>query len=79
MLFQAEILLQKYLKLNSLIKELSMDKTNSISDLLDLEVCLTSQIHNFVNEYEREGEVPYDYLDQAKRMMIRKLIILLIL
>lgn len=56
-----------------------MDKTNSISDLLDLEVCLTSQIHNFVNEYEREGEVPYDYLDQAKRMMIRKLIILLIL
>lgn len=79
MLFQAEILLQKYLKLNSLIKELSMDKTNSISDLLDLEVCLTSQIHNFVNEYEREGEVPYDYLDQAKRMIIRKLIILLIL
>lgn len=79
MLFQAEILLQKYLKLNSLIKELSMDKTNSISDLLDLEACLTSQIHNFVNEYEREGEVPYDYLDQAKRMMIRKLIILLIL
>ena len=79
MQFQAEILLQKYLKLNSLIKELSMDKTNSISDLLDLEVCLTSQIHNFVNEYEREWEVPYDYLDQAKRMMIRKLIILLIL
>lgn len=56
-----------------------MDKTNSISDLLDLEACFTSQIHNFVNEYEREGEVPYDYLDQAKRMMIRKLIILLIL
>lgn len=56
-----------------------MDKTNSISDLLDLEACLTSQIHNFVNEYEREGEVQYDYLDQAKRMMIRKLIILLIL
>lgn len=56
-----------------------MDKTNSISDLLALEVCLTSQIHNFVNEYEREGEVPYDYLDKAKRMMIRKLIILLIL
>lgn len=56
-----------------------MNKTNSISDLLALEVCLTSQIHNFVNEYEREGEVPYDYLDKAKRMMIRKLIILLIL
>lgn len=56
-----------------------MDKTNSISDLLALEVCLTSQIHNFVNKYEREGEVPYDYLDKAKRMMIRKLIILLIL
>lgn len=56
-----------------------MDKTNSISDLLAIEVCLTSQIHNFVNEYEREGEVPYDYLDKAKRMMIRKLIILLIL
>lgn len=56
-----------------------MDKTNSISDLLALEVCLTSQIHNLVNECEREGEVPYDYLDQAKRMMIRKLIILLIL
>lgn len=50
-----------------------MDKTNSISDLLALEACLTSQIHNFVNEYEREGEVPYDYLDQAKRMMIRKI------
>ena len=56
-----------------------MDKTNSISDLLALEVCLTSQIHNFVNEYEREWEATYDYLDQVKRMMIRKLIILLIL
>ena len=33
-----------------------MDKTNSISDLLALEVCLTSQIHNFVNECEREWE-----------------------
>lgn len=50
-----------------------MDKTNSISDLLDLEVCLTSQIHNFVNEYEREGKVTYDYLDQVKCMMIRKI------
>lgn len=56
-----------------------MDKTNSISNLLDLKVCLTSQIHNIVNEYEREVEVQYDYLDQAKRMIIRKLIILLIL
>lgn len=50
-----------------------MDKTNSISDLLALEVCLTSQIHNFVNECEREWEAPYDYLDQVKRMMIRKI------
>jgi hypothetical protein len=50
-----------------------MDKTNSISTLLDLEVCLTSQIHNFVNEYEREWEATYDYLDQVKRMMIRKI------
>lgn len=49
-----------------------MNKTNSISNFLDLEVCLTSQIHNLVNEYEREGEVTYDYLDQAKHMMIRK-------
>ena len=47
-----------------------MDKTNSISNLLNLEVCLTSQIHNLVNEYEREVEVTYDYLGQAKRMMI---------
>lgn len=79
MQYQVEISQQKYLKHSFLIKELLMNKMNSISDLLDLEVCLTSQIHNFVNEYEREGEVPYDYLDQAKRMMIRKLIILLIL
>lgn len=50
-----------------------MDKMNSISTLLDLEVCLTSQIHNLVNEYTREGEVPEDYLDQAKRVMIRKI------
>lgn len=50
-----------------------MDKTNSISNLLDLKVCLTSQIHNFVNEYEREWEATYDYLDQVKRMMIRKI------
>lgn len=48
-----------------------MDKINSISDLLDLEVCLISQIHNLVNE--REGETPYDYLDQVKHMMIRKI------
>lgn len=27
-----------------------MDGTNSISNLLYLEVCLTSQIHNLVNE-----------------------------
>ena len=50
-----------------------MDKTNSISNLLELEVCLTSQIHNLVNEYEREVEVTYDYLGQVKRMMIRKI------
>lgn len=50
-----------------------MDKTNSISDLLALEVCLTSQIHNLVNEYEREGKVSEDYLNQAKRVMIRKI------
>ena len=56
-----------------------MDKTNSISTLLDLEVCLTSQIHNLVNEYEREGKVSEDYLNQAKRVMIRKLTALLIL
>ena len=49
-----------------------MDKTNSISTLLDLEVCLTSQIHNLVNEYEREGKVSEDYLNQAKRV-IRKI------
>lgn len=48
-----------------------MDKTNSISNFLDLEVCLTSQIHNLVNE--REGEVPCNYLDQVKHMMIRKI------
>ncbi len=48
-----------------------MDKTNSISNLLDLEVCLTSQIHNLVNECELE--IPYCYLDKAKRMMIRKI------
>lgn len=29
-----------------------MDKTNSINNLLDLEVCLTSQIHTLVNECE---------------------------
>lgn len=56
-----------------------MDKTNSISNLLDLEVCLISQIHNLVNKYERDMEVYCYYLDQAKRMMIRKIIILLIL
>lgn len=50
-----------------------MNKMNSISTLLDLEVCLTSQIHNLVNEYEREGEVPDDYLEQAKRVLIRKI------
>ena len=71
MLFQAEILRQKYLKLNSLIRELSTDKTNSISNLLDVEVCLTSQIHNLVNECELE--IPYCYLDKAKRMTIRKI------
>lgn len=48
-----------------------MNKTNSISNFLDLEVCLTSQIHNLVNE--REWEATYDYLDQVKRMMIRKI------
>lgn len=50
-----------------------MDKINSMSNLLDLEVSLISQIHNLVNENEREGEAPYDYLDQVKRMMIRKI------
>lgn len=50
-----------------------MNKTNSISNFPNLEVCLTSQIHNLVNENEREGEVPYDYLDQVKCMMIRKI------
>lgn len=34
---------------------------------------LVSQIHNLVNGNEREGEVPYDYLDQVKCMMIRKI------
>lgn len=48
-----------------------MNKTNSISNFLDLEVCLISQIHNLVNE--REGEVSCDYLDQVKHMMIRKI------
>jgi len=50
-----------------------MDKINSMSNLLDLEVSLISQIHNLVNEYEREGKVPYDYLDQVKCMMIREI------
>lgn len=50
-----------------------MNKTNSISNFPDLEACLTSQIYNLVNENEREGEVPYDYLDQVKCMMIRKI------
>lgn len=50
-----------------------MDKINSMSNLLDLEVSLISQIHNLVNENEREVEVPYDYLDQVKCMMIRKI------
>jgi hypothetical protein len=50
-----------------------MDKINSMSNLLDLEVCLTSQIHNLVNEYEREGKVSEDYLDQVKCVMIRKI------
>ena len=44
-----------------------------MSNLLDLEVSLVSQIHNLVNEYEREGKIPYDYLDQVKCMMIRKI------
>lgn len=34
---------------------------------------LISQIHNLVNEYEREWKVPYDYLDQVKCMMIREI------
>ena len=34
---------------------------------------LVSQIHNLVKEYEREGKVTYDYLDQVKCMMIRKI------
>lgn len=50
-----------------------MDKINSMSNLLDLEVSLVSQIHNLANEYEREGKVTYDYLDQVKHMMIRKI------
>lgn len=50
-----------------------MDKINSMSNLLDLEVSLVSQIHNLVNEYEREGKISYDYLDQVKCMMIRKI------
>jgi len=50
-----------------------MDKINSMSNLLDLEVSLISQIHNLVNKNEREGEVTYDYLDQVKCMMIRKI------
>lgn len=50
-----------------------MDKINSMSNLLDLEVYLTSQIHNLVNEYEREGKVSEDYLDQVKCVMIRKI------
>lgn len=50
-----------------------MDKINSMSNLLDLEVYLTSQIHNLVNEYEREGKVSGDYLDQVKCVMIRKI------
>lgn len=50
-----------------------MDKINSMSNLLDLEVSLISQIHNLVKEYEREGKVTYDYLDQVKCMMIRKI------
>lgn len=50
-----------------------MDKINSMSNLLDLEVCLTSQIHNLVNEYEREGKVSEDYLDQVKCVMIQKI------
>ena len=50
-----------------------MDKINSMSNLLDLEVNLTSQIHNLVNEYEREGKVSEDYLDQVKCVMIRKI------
>lgn len=51
-----------------------MNKTNSISNFPpDLEVSLISQIHNLVNEYEREGKVPCDYLDQVKHMMIRKI------
>lgn len=50
-----------------------MDKINSMNNLLDLEVYLTSQIHNLVNEYEREGKVSEDYLDQVKCVMIRKI------
>lgn len=49
-----------------------MDKNSNINALLDLEVTLISQIHNLINEYARD-EVTDDYLDQAKRAMIRKI------
>lgn len=49
-----------------------MDKNSNINILLGLEVALTSQIHNLVNEYVRD-DVSDDYLEQAKRVMIRKI------
>lgn len=49
-----------------------MDKDENINILLGLEITLISQIHNLINEYMKD-DVSDDYLDQAKRVMIRKI------
>lgn len=49
-----------------------MDKDENINTLLGLEITLISQIHNLVNEYMKD-EVSDDYLNQAKRVIIRKI------
>ena len=49
-----------------------MDKDENINILLGLEITLISQIHNLINEYMKD-DVSDDYLDKAKRVMIRKI------